>query len=127
LRDRFAQTELEIEAFSSIKYVGVQSINPPTDYQPLRTAIKYELSNTTVRSARKPHLVYSTLKVLNHKFFGEVENVANILFPDQYFTCPVKCFSCDSKCQNSMGHIREGKPHTSDARLLSKQFRDLRA
>ncbi|XP_011504970.1 PREDICTED: zinc finger FYVE domain-containing protein 1-like [Ceratosolen solmsi marchali] len=116
LRNRFAQTELEIEAFSSIKYVGVQTTQPPTDYQPLQAAIRSELCNTAIRSARKPHLVYSTLKVLNHKFFGEIENVANILFPDQYFTCPVKCFSCGCKCQNSMGHIREGKPHTSDAR-----------
>ena len=107
---------LEIEAFSSIKYVGVQTLNPPTDYEPLHSAIKNELDNTTVRSARKPHLVYNTLKILNDKFSGEIENVSNILFPDQYFTCPVKCQSCGCRCQNSMGHLREGKPHISDTR-----------
>ncbi|XP_058809762.1 zinc finger FYVE domain-containing protein 1-like [Phymastichus coffea] len=116
LRDRFAQMELEIEAFSSIKYVGVETVELPTNYDPLKIAIKNELHNTTVRSARKPHLVYSTLKMLNDKFSGEIENVTNILFPDQYFTCPVKCFSCSSRCENSMGHIREGKPHRSDQR-----------
>ncbi|XP_033207941.1 zinc finger FYVE domain-containing protein 1-like isoform X1 [Belonocnema kinseyi] len=116
LRTRFAQMRLEIEAFSSIKYVGVQTLNPPTNYDPLRSAIKNELDNTTVRSARKPHLVYSTLKILNDKFSGEIENVANILFPDQYFTCPVKCLSCGCRCQSSMGHLREDKPHVSDTR-----------
>lgn len=116
LRTRFAQMRLEIEAFSSIKYVGVQTLNPPTDYEPLRLAIRNELDNTTVRSARKPHLVYSTLKILNDKFSGEIENDCIVLFPDQYFTCPVKCFSCGCRCQNSMGHFREGKPHMSDTR-----------
>ncbi|KAL7295622.1 hypothetical protein TKK_0010985 [Trichogramma kaykai] len=116
LRERFAQTKLEIEAFSSIKYVGVQTINPPTEYEPLRLAVQNELMNTTVRSARKPHLVYHTLKTLNDKFSGEIENTSTILFPDQYFTCPVKCFSCGCRCQNSMGHVREGKPHANDGR-----------
>ncbi|KAK0090853.1 hypothetical protein PV325_000019 [Microctonus aethiopoides] len=116
LRNRFAQMRLEIEAFSSIKYVGVQTPNPPTDYTPLRVAIENELDNTTVRSARKPHHVYGTLKILNDKFSGEVENVSNVLFPDQYFTCPVKCRSCECRCRNSMGHSREGIPHHSDTR-----------
>ncbi|XP_012278735.1 zinc finger FYVE domain-containing protein 1 isoform X2 [Orussus abietinus] len=116
LRARFTQMRLEIEAFSSIKYVGVQTADPPTNYGPLRNAIKNELDNTTVRSARRPHLVYSTLKILNDKFCGEIENISNILFPDQYFTCPVKCLSCGCRCHNSMGHLREGKPHTSDSR-----------
>ncbi|XP_068993366.1 zinc finger FYVE domain-containing protein 1 isoform X2 [Neodiprion pinetum] len=116
LRARFDQMRLEIEAFSSIKYVGVETPNPPTDYQPLRRAIKNELDNTTVRSARRPHLVYGTLKILNDKFSGEIENLSNILFPDQYFTCTVKCLSCDCRCINSMGHLREGKPHASDSR-----------
>lgn len=120
LRNRFAQMRLEIEAFSSIKYVGVQTPNPPTDYSPLRVAIENELDNTTVRSARKPHHVYGTLKILNDKFSGEVENVSNVLFPDQYFTCPVKCRSCECRCRNSMGHSREGIPHHSDTRLVMK-------
>ncbi|KAG7198693.1 hypothetical protein KM043_001690 [Ampulex compressa] len=114
LRTRFAQMRLETEAFSSIKYVGLQTITSTTDYEPLRVAIETELNNTTVRSARKPYLVYNTLKVLNDKFSGEIENFSNILFPDQYFTCPVKCLSCGCRCCNSMGHLREGKPHSSN-------------
>lgn len=113
---------LEIDAFSSIKYIGVQTQNPPTNYSPFFEAIQNELDNTTVRSARKPHLVYNTLKTLNDKFSGEIENVSNILFPDQYFTCPVKCLSCFGRCQNSMGHLLEGKPHCSNNRCLKWQI-----
>lgn len=109
--------KLETEAFSSIKYVGLQTANSTADYEPLQATIKKELNNTTVRSARKPHLVYDTLKVLNDKFSGEIENFSNGLFPDQYFTCPVKCLSCGCRCSNSMGHLREGKPHSSNTRL----------
>ncbi|KAG8042234.1 hypothetical protein G9C98_004868 [Cotesia typhae] len=114
LRNRFTQMRLEIDAFSSIKYVGVQTLNPPTNYNPLRNAIKNELYNTTVRSARNPYHVYNTLKILNDKFSGAIENNSNHLFSDQYFTCQVKCRSCDSRCRNSMGHLREGIPHCSD-------------
>ncbi|XP_034952518.1 zinc finger FYVE domain-containing protein 1-like [Chelonus insularis] len=116
LRNRFTQMRLEIDAFSSIKYVGVQTSSPPTNYIPLRIAIQNELDNTTVRSARKPHHVYDTLKTLNDKFSGEIESDSNVLFSDQYFTCPVKCRSCDSRCRNSMGHLREGIPHHTDSR-----------
>ncbi|XP_043522178.1 zinc finger FYVE domain-containing protein 1-like isoform X2 [Frieseomelitta varia] len=113
LRTRFVQMKLETEAFNSIKYVGVQRTNSMTDYELLQTTIKKELANTTVRSTRKPHLVYNTLKILNEKFSGEMEDFS-ILFPDQYFTCPVKCLSCGSRCNSSMGHLLEGKAHTSE-------------
>lgn len=110
--------KIETEAFSSIKYVGIQAKNSTTDYKLLRTVVKKELRNTTVRSARKLHLVYNTLKGLNEKFSGQMENFSDMLFPDQYFTCPFKCLSCGSRCINSMGHLSEGKPHSSNNRLV---------
>ncbi|KZC14494.1 PREDICTED: zinc finger FYVE domain-containing protein 1-like [Dufourea novaeangliae] len=116
LRTRFAQMKLETEAFSSMKYVSLQTANPTADYALLQATIKKELNNTTVRSARQPYLVYNTLKVLNDKFSGEIETYSNSLFPDQYFTCPVKCLSCGCRCSNSMGHLREGIPHSSNTR-----------
>ncbi|XP_012529894.1 zinc finger FYVE domain-containing protein 1 [Monomorium pharaonis] len=116
LRARFAQMSLEIDAFSSIKYIGLQTVNDTTDYEHLRSAIVSELNNTTVRSARKPHLVYNTLKSLNDQLSDETENVSNTLFPDQYFTCPIKCLSCGNGCNNSMGHFRDGKPHSSNTK-----------
>lgn len=109
---------LDIDAFNSIKYVGLQMVNGITDYEQLRSAIEIELNNTTVRSARKPHLVYNTLRSLNDRFSNEIENLSDSLFPYQYFTCPVKCLSCGNGCNNSMGHLREGKSHSSNARLI---------
>ncbi|XP_031835393.1 zinc finger FYVE domain-containing protein 1 isoform X2 [Nomia melanderi] len=116
LRTRFAEMKLETEAFSSMKYVGLQAANFTPDYEPLYTTIMKELNNTSVRSARPPHIVYNTLRILNDKFSGEIDNYSNSLFPDQYFTCPVKCLSCGCRCSNGMGHLREGKPHHSDTR-----------
>lgn len=118
LRTRFTQMNLEIDAFSSIKYVGLQTVNGATDYEQLQSAIKAELNNTTVRSARKPHLVYNTFKTLNVKFSSNTESFSNTLFPDQYFTCPVKCLSCGNRCSNNMGHLRQGKPHNINIRLV---------
>ncbi|XP_076648038.1 zinc finger FYVE domain-containing protein 1 isoform X1 [Halictus rubicundus] len=116
LQTRFAEMELETEAFSSMKYVGLQAANFIADYEPLHTAITKELNNTTVRYARQPHLVYNTLRILNDKFSGQIDNYTTCLFPDQYFTCPVKCLSCGCRCINSMGHLRQGVPHNSNNR-----------
>ncbi|XP_043498927.1 zinc finger FYVE domain-containing protein 1-like isoform X2 [Polistes fuscatus] len=113
LRTRFGQMRLEIESFSKLKYVGLQTLNSSTDYEPLRMVINNELENTSVRFARHPQLVYSTLKHLNDKFSAENTNLSNIIFPDQYFSCPVKCLSCGCRCSNSMGHLRDGKPHSN--------------
>ncbi|XP_015189179.1 PREDICTED: zinc finger FYVE domain-containing protein 1-like isoform X2 [Polistes dominula] len=113
LRTRFDQMGLEIEFFSKLKYVGLQTLNSSTNYEPLRIVINNELENTSVRFARHPQLVYSTLKHLNDKFSAENTNLSNIIFPDQYFSCPVKCLSCGCKCSNSMGHLRDGKPHSN--------------
>ncbi|XP_014219766.1 zinc finger FYVE domain-containing protein 1 [Copidosoma floridanum] len=112
IRERFAQAELHIEAFSSIKYVGVQTQKLPTNFRSLRGAIKQELRNTTVRSARTPDIVYLTLKNLNDKFSGNIDQNHNV-FLDQYFTCTVKCLSCESRCQKSMGHE---KPHLCETK-----------
>ncbi|XP_014482879.1 PREDICTED: zinc finger FYVE domain-containing protein 1-like [Dinoponera quadriceps] len=126
LKARFKQMKLEIAAFSSLKYVGLQTMNNVTDYKQLRSAIKAEVSNTVVRLARKPHLVYNALKMLNRKFSGETESSTNILFPNQYFTCPIKCLSCGNRCENSVGHIREGKPHNINARCrYQRQFENM--
>ncbi|GLH11699.1 Lateral signaling target protein 2 homolog [Gryllus bimaculatus] len=116
LRSRFAQSKLEIEAFSSLRYVGIQTTQPPTDFSELRAAVQAELENTAVRSPRQPQVVYHTLKLLNDKFSGEIANTAPVLFPDQYFTCPVTCMSCEQRCDRSMGHLKEGLAHCSAAR-----------
>lgn len=52
-----------MDAFSSVRYVGVKTEVPPTSFTELRSALTAELENTAVRSARNPCFVYTTLKV----------------------------------------------------------------
>ncbi|XP_078046739.1 zinc finger FYVE domain-containing protein 1 [Augochlora pura] len=113
LKKRFAELKLKTEAFSSVKYVGLQATRSTADYEPLYDAIKKELA---VRCARHPESVYNTLKILNDKSPEEINDYSNCLFSDQCFICPVKCLSCGCRCTNSMGHLREGVPHNSDSR-----------
>lgn len=111
LRNRFAEMKLEMEAFSSLRYIGVQT-SLETNFSELQQAVKNELENTTVRSPRQPAVVYQTLKVLNDKFCGELENVSPSLYFDQYFTCPDSCLSCGRRCESSMGHLKDNLPHS---------------
>jgi len=114
IRGRFAQYGLEMDAFSSVRYIGTQTVSPPTNFRELRAAITAELENTTVRSPRSPQLVFTTLKILNDKFSGRLDNKGPPLFPDQYFTCPAVCLSCERRCDLSMGHLGENQPHTNN-------------
>ncbi|XP_011645036.1 zinc finger FYVE domain-containing protein 1-like [Pogonomyrmex barbatus] len=115
LRTKFRQMNLDIDAFSSIKYVGLHRVTDPPNYKQLRSAIQDELNNSMIRSARKPHLVYKILKNLNDHFFNEKKTKAlsKHLFPE-YFSCPVKCRSCGDSCKYSIRHLLEGKPHSSN-------------
>lgn len=115
LRERFAKLKLDLTAFSSLRYVGVRTNMPPTNYGPLVMALKHELKNTTVRSPRQPKLVYETLVALNRKFNGELSSVPNNTFPEQYFTCTTFCKSCDARCQLSMGHLQLKEDHACAA------------
>lgn len=69
IRGRFAHYHLEIDAFSSMRYIGVQTVSPPSSFTKLRAAITAELNNTAVRSPRSPQLVFTTLKVSYYCFF----------------------------------------------------------
>ncbi|RZF47787.1 hypothetical protein LSTR_LSTR006051 [Laodelphax striatellus] len=93
LRSRFASLQLEMDAFSSVRYVGVRTEVPPTSFTEFHAAINGQLDNTTVRSARQPTFVYATLKRLNDKFSGAIGQQTESLFLDQYFTCGMVCLS----------------------------------
>lgn len=114
LRTRFAFMGLEMDAFSSVRYVGVKTDVPPTSFTEVRAALVGELENTAVRSARNPRFVYTTLKVLNEKFSGTIAHRSEVLFPDQYFSCSAVCLSCEVRCQCSMGHTSEGIEHNNN-------------
>uniref|UniRef100_A0A182K6C3 FYVE-type domain-containing protein n=1 Tax=Anopheles christyi TaxID=43041 RepID=A0A182K6C3_9DIPT len=111
LRERFAKLRLELSAFSSLRYVGVRTSKPPTNYEPLRMVWEKEVRNTAVRSPRLPRVVFEALLALNNKFNGDLSPLPFHAFPEQYFTCTTFCKSCDARCQLSMGHLELKEDH----------------
>lgn len=115
IRKRFAELKLDCDAFSSLKYVGVQTKNSPTSFSELKNALQLELENTKVRSKRNPKVIYLTLKGLNSKFSSQITSTPPQLYLKEYFTCQVKCQSCEEGCSLSMGHKDENEPHKSNS------------
>lgn len=64
LRERFTEMNINLEAFSSLRYVGIQTKQMPTDYSVIRKALALELENTAVRSARPPEVIFKAIDVI---------------------------------------------------------------
>lgn len=84
LRERFAQMEIGLDAFSSLRYVGIQTTHPPTNYKILQNVLNMEIENTTVRSPRSLEIVYKAIEVsgwnaLNH-FIISISITENWIF-----------------------------------------------
>ncbi|CAG6006743.1 unnamed protein product [Menidia menidia] len=98
LQKRFHDLGLGTEAFSSVQYVGTQTITPPTDYNRLLDAVRQQVRNTHTRSPRQPGIVFHALEALSERFCGELSDDKMTLysfFPDEYFTCSSVCLSCN--------------------------------
>lgn len=63
LQKRFHDLGSGTEAFSSVQYVGTQTITPPTDYNRLLEAVRQQVKNTHTRSPRQPGIVFQALEV----------------------------------------------------------------
>ncbi|XP_053951349.1 zinc finger FYVE domain-containing protein 1-like isoform X4 [Anastrepha ludens] len=112
LRKYFERNHQKINAFSSLRYIGIQTPkHVATDYSKLKAAIKLEIENTTVRSPRQPSVVFKAMNALNTKFSGEIVEKSINPFPEQFFTCPIRCEACSQRCQRSMGHVSDGESH----------------
>ncbi|XP_023689288.1 zinc finger FYVE domain-containing protein 1 [Paramormyrops kingsleyae] len=117
LQKRFHDLSLRTDAFSSVQYVGAQTVAPPTDYSQLQNTVRQQVKNTASRSPRRPAVVYSALQALSDRFCGEIsDDRVNIysFFPDEYFTCSSECLSCGTRCRNGMNHLKDGIPHSGD-------------
>ncbi|XP_062872882.1 zinc finger FYVE domain-containing protein 1 isoform X2 [Trichomycterus rosablanca] len=117
LQKRFHDLGLSTEAFSSVQYVGTQTITPPTDFSQLLDTIKMQVKNTASRAPRQPTIVFSALQALTDRFCGEISDDKISLysfFPDEYFTCPSVCLSCNVRCKNGMNHQKDRLPHSAD-------------
>lgn len=64
LRERFTEMNINLEAFSSLRYIGIQTKQAPTDYSVIRKALLLELENTTVRSPRPPEVIFKAIDVI---------------------------------------------------------------
>ncbi|XP_031139541.1 zinc finger FYVE domain-containing protein 1 [Sander lucioperca] len=117
LQKRFHDLGLGTEAFSSVQYVGTQTITPPTDYNRLLEAVMQQVKNTHTRSPRQPGIVFHALEALSERFCGELlddKMTPYSFFPDEYFTCSAVCLSCNIRCKNGMNHLRDRVPHMAD-------------
>lgn len=122
LLERFKKLSRFPEAFSSVQYLGTQTLSPPTDFSGLQDKLEQLLDNNATRSPRTPMVIYKALQVglkkirsfspfcraklvssatspqaLSERFNGEItgEVAANsCFFPDEYFTCSSLCLSC---------------------------------
>uniref|UniRef100_A0AAY4CEQ8 FYVE-type domain-containing protein n=1 Tax=Denticeps clupeoides TaxID=299321 RepID=A0AAY4CEQ8_9TELE len=117
LQKRFHDLGQSTEAFSSVQYVGTQTIVPPTDYSKLLQTVQQQVKNTATRAPRQPAVVFSALQALSERFCGDIcDDKISVysFFPDEYFTCPSVCLSCNIRCKNGMNHQKDGVPHRAD-------------
>lgn len=64
IRDRFHELQLDVDGFESLRYVGIQTTIPPTDFDPIRDVLNEEILRNCNRPQRSPQIVYLTLKVV---------------------------------------------------------------
>ncbi|XP_053329072.1 zinc finger FYVE domain-containing protein 1-like [Spea bombifrons] len=117
LQKRFHDLGTPPEAFSSIRYVGVKTIVPPTDISRLQEVVRKQVMDTSSRSSRPLSHVFSALQRLSERFSDDIpEGQIHVtsFFPDEYFTCSLRCLSCRSRCKNRMNHLKDGVPHQAD-------------
>jgi len=116
LRENFVNMKRDPYAFSSISYLGTQTVSPPTYFKGLLASVESHLINSSVRSARSLPVIFNAIMMLNEKFAGDIDHEIPSSFPDEYFTCTAKCQSCSARCQCSMSHERDKIKHSSNAR-----------
>ncbi|KAL5009073.1 hypothetical protein ScPMuIL_014654 [Solemya velum] len=119
IRERFKELGCSMD-FSELRYVGTKTVRPPTDFDKLRKVVSEQLENNSIRSPRRAEIVFSTLKILNTKFSGDIDKPVLGTFPDQYFTCSACCLSCGARCTKSMNHIEEDEFHEADKKQICK-------
>lgn len=116
LRENFSNIGRNPSAFSSISYVGTRTQSQPTDFSLLLKEVRVHLKNNAVRSARPVSVIFNVLLHLNTKFGDEIDGIIPSSFPDEYFTCTFRCQSCSVRCECSMNHELDNKPHFSSHR-----------
>ncbi|KAM7536076.1 hypothetical protein Aperf_G00000089382 [Anoplocephala perfoliata] len=120
LMDRLASIHRNVDAFSSLRYVGVQTSSGPTNFEPFTRVVDELMSETSVRSPRQLEHIVRVLIGLNTHFATELPDIAETAatmptFVEEYFTCPARCTVCNARCQLGVAH-GPSKPHYSRPR-----------
>lgn len=105
----FEERKLD-HSFRSLKYLGLQTINPPTNYNKLHDLIICELENLELQhknyspvQLQTPRQIYENFQKLNNKFCNEVVAVLPP-FSVRILECNVQCELCREFCRRSMNH-----------------------
>ncbi|CAF0821626.1 unnamed protein product [Adineta steineri] len=119
LKERFEKMKLSYDAYSSIEYVGIQSVGgKQTDFSEIKATITSTLENNKIRSPRRLSTIFKALQALNEKFNHVIPPEMPSTLPDDFFTCCVKCLSCGIKCSMAANHQKENIPHQCEEQCL---------
>ncbi|KAF5400603.1 hypothetical protein PHET_06175 [Paragonimus heterotremus] len=104
LQNRLADMKRNVNSFSAMHYIGIQTKDGPTDFKPLSLLTSKLLKDNSVRAPRKVEHVFCSLHLLNTRFATDIPATGQYTFVEEYFTCPVTCDSCSARCCLSVGH-----------------------
>lgn len=108
--------KLNIDAFRSIHYIGIQtSSDCPTDFSKLKMKLKMKIEDIESDKVRTFRSIYESLVLLNDKFSGALDGANNFLPHELHFTCDVTCEACNQRCDKTKDHTKEDIEHRNDA------------
>ncbi|VDL19927.1 unnamed protein product [Hymenolepis diminuta] len=120
LMERLASIHRNMDAFSSLRYIGIQTRSGPTDFEPFVRVVDELMAETSVRAPRQLEHIFRAMMGLSTHFATELPDAAEIAattptFVEEYFTCPAKCTICEARCQLGVAH-GPSTPHFSRPR-----------
>lgn len=116
IKEKFLEMKLNIDAFSSLHYVGIKTSSSPTDFNPLKSILKNDIENK-FKPLRTIRSIYDSLELLNKKFSGNVEyNIdKEYTLHESLFLCETICEGCFQRCENTRDHIKDGSEHSNSS------------
>nr|CDS29742.1 double strand break repair protein MRE11A [Hymenolepis microstoma] len=120
LMDRLASIHRNVDAFSSLRYVGIQTHSDPTNFEPFVRVVDELMAETSVRAPRQLEHIFRAMMGLSTHFATDLPDAAETAsttptFVEEYFTCPAKCTICGARCQLGVAHA-PSTPHFSRPR-----------
>ncbi|KAG5447571.1 Zinc finger FYVE domain-containing protein 1 [Clonorchis sinensis] len=109
LQHRIAEMNRNVDSFSTLEYIGIQTTDCETNFERLKQSIARLLKDNSIRAPRKLEHIFYSLQSLNAQFAGSIRPNGQYTFVEEYFTCPVQCDVCSIRCCLGVGHTKQ--PH----------------